>query len=253
MKKTVFITGATSGIGLSCAARFAASGCNLVLSGRRGERLAKIAADLENESGVRVLTLNFDVTRRAEVESAVKSLPDEFRNIDVLINNAGLALGLEPFQNGSPDQWDTMIDTNVKGLLYVSKAIAQGMIRRNSGHIINIGSIAGREVYPNGNVYCASKAAVDSLSKAMRIDLLPFGIKVTQIAPGAVETEFSLVRFSGDTERAKAVYKGFEPLHPDDVAEVVHYTASLPPHVNINDLLLMPTAQAAATQVFRKS
>jgi NADP-dependent 3-hydroxy acid dehydrogenase YdfG len=193
-----------------------------------------------------------DVRNREEVNLAIEKIPVQFSNIDVLINNAGLALDLSAFNDANQDDWDRMIDTNVKGLLNVSKAVVPIFIQQGRGHIINIGSIAGREVYPKGNVYCASKAAVDSISKAMRMDLLQYAIKVTQIAPGAVETEFSLVRFNGDEERANAVYKGFKPLHPDDVADVVWYAASLPPHVNINDLLLMPTAQAAATQIHRK-
>lgn len=252
MDKTVFITGATSGIGRSCAFRFSESGYHIIITGRRSDRLAEIKAELSDKFNAQVQTVELDITDRQSVIDAVHNLPEAFQNIDVLINNAGLALGLDTIQDGNPDDWDRMIDTNVKGLLNVSHAIMPLMIRRGKGHIINIGSIAGREVYQKGNVYCATKAAVDSISKAMRIDLLPFGIKVTQIAPGAVETEFSIVRFSGDEERAHSVYNGFQPLHPDDIAEVVHYAASLPPHVNINDLLLMPTAQAAATLIQRK-
>ncbi len=251
MDKIVFITGATSGIGRSCAFRFAESGYHVIITGRRPDRLADVEAELKRRFNVQVVPLLLDVTDRESVINAVKSLSGPFRKIDVLINNAGLALGLDPLQDGNPADWDRMIDTNVKGILNISHAIMPLMIERGKGHIINIGSIAGREVYYKGNVYCATKAAVDSISKAMRIDLLPYGIKVTQIAPGAVETEFSTVRFSGDEKRAKSVYDGYEPLHPDDVAEVVHYAASLPPHVNINDLLLMPTAQAAATQIHR--
>jgi NADP-dependent 3-hydroxy acid dehydrogenase YdfG len=251
MGKIVFITGATSGIGRSCAFRFAESGYRVIITGRRSDRLAEIKTELEQKYNGEVQTIELDITDRRSVIVAVNSLPEAFQKIDVLINNAGLALGLDTIQDGNPEDWDRMIDTNVKGLLNVSHVIMPLMIRQGRGHIINIGSIAGREVYQKGNVYCATKAAVDSISKAMRIDLLPHGIKVTQIAPGAVETEFSIVRFSGDEDRAKSVYKGFEPLHPDDIAEVVHYAASMPPHVNINDLLLMPTAQAAATQIQR--
>ena len=252
MSKTVFITGATSGIGKACAFRFAMEGNHLIIAGRRRERLITLKAELEDKHPIRVLPIVMDVTNRQDVDVSVASLPEEFRNVDVLINYAGLALGLEPVSRGLRDDWDRMIDTNIKGLLYVTYAIVQGMIERGEGHIINIGSIAGREAYPNGSVYCASKAAVDSLSKSMRMDLLPYGIKVTQIAPGAVETEFSLVRFHGDEQRARDVYKGFKPLSPEDVAGVVHYAASLPSHVNINDLLLVPAAQASATQILRK-
>jgi 3-hydroxy acid dehydrogenase / malonic semialdehyde reductase len=251
MDKVVFVTGATSGIGKSCAFRFAASGYKVIIAGRRSDRLAIIEAALKSEFSTDVFSLLLDVTNRENVDQAIGSLPEKFRKIDVLINNAGLALGLEPLHEGNPVEWDRMIDTNVKGLLNVSHAVIPLMISMGKGHIINIGSIAGREAYAKGNVYCATKAAVDSLSKTMRMDLLPHGIKVTQIAPGAVETEFSIVRFNGDEQRANAVYKGFEPLHPEDVADVVHYAASLPAHVNINDLLLMPTAQAAATQIYR--
>lgn len=251
MEKTVFITGAGSGIGRACAFRFARAGYRLVLAGRRDDRLADVKSALEAAYGVGVFICKLDVRHRQEVAEAVNSLPETFMKIDVLINNAGLALGLEPIQDGDFRNWDRMIDTNVKGLLYVSQAIIPFMKKYGSGHIINIGSVAGREAYPKGNVYCASKAAVDSLSKSMRMDLLPFGIKVTQIAPGAVETEFSVVRFNGDQEKADAVYRGFEPLHAEDVADAVYYSASLPPHVNINDMLLMPTAQASASLINR--
>ncbi|MHC1778468.1 MAG: SDR family NAD(P)-dependent oxidoreductase [Lentimicrobium sp.] len=251
MDKIVFITGATSGIGRSCAFLFAESGYDLILIGRRSDRLADIESELRSRFSIQVLRLVLDVTNRSQVVNAVNSLPDRFREIDVLINNAGLALGFEPMQEGNHEYWDRMIDTNIKGLLNVSQAVMPLMIKQGRGHIINIGSIAGREVYRNGNVYCATKAAVDSITKGMRIDLLPYGIRVTQIAPGAVETEFSLVRFNGDEQRANLVYSGFEPLHPDDVAGVVLYAAGLPPHININDLLIMPTAQAAATEIHR--
>lgn len=251
MIHNVLITGASSGIGRSCAFRFAASGAGLIITGRRIERLRAIEDEITRTFGVKVLSIEMDVTDREGVARALNSLPEDMEP-DVLVNNAGLALGLDLFQDGNPEYWDQMIDTNVKGLLSVTHSIVPGMIRRGRGHIINIGSVAGREVYPKGNVYCASKAAVDSITRALRMDLLVHGIRVTQIAPGAVETEFSVVRFGGDVEKAGAVYNGFHPLHPDDVAEVVHYAAMLPPHVNINDLLLMPTAQASATQINRK-
>lgn len=252
MNKVVFVTGATSGIGRSCAFRFAESGYNVIIAGRRVDRLAEVETELKKRFNVEVYSMVLDVRNREDVNLAIDRIPVQFHSIDVLINNAGLALDLSLFNDANQDDWDRMIDTNVKGLLNVSKAVVPIFIQQGRGHIINIGSIAGREVYPKGNVYCASKAAVDSISKAMRMDLLQHAIKVTQIAPGAVETEFSLVRFNGDEDKASAVYKGFEPLHPDDVAEVAWYAASLPPHVNINDLLLMPTAQAAATQIHRK-
>lgn len=247
--KTVLITGASSGIGEACAHTFARENYNLILTARRLDRLEKLKQNLENSYKVNVQILEFDVRHKEETLHAINRIDS---NIDVLINNAGLSLGLDPFFDGNIDDWETMIDTNVKGLLYVSKAVANKMIAQKSGHIINLGSIAGKESYPNGNVYCSTKAAVDSLSKSMRMDLLPHGIKVTAIHPGAVETEFSIVRFKGDEERAKNVYKGFEPLHPEDVAEVIYFAASRPANVNINDLLLMPTAQASAT-LFNKS
>ncbi|MFA6950179.1 MAG: SDR family oxidoreductase [Lentimicrobiaceae bacterium] len=246
MNKTILITGATSGIGRSCANRFAAEGCKVIMTGRRKDRLESIASDLMNRFHARVHILAFDVTNRAQVTHALEELPDEFRRIDVLINNAGLALGLNPIDKGNSDQWETMIDTNIKGLLFVTHAVIPLMLENGSGHIINIGSIAGREAYLNGNVYCATKAAVDSLTKAMRIDLLTKNIKVSQVAPGAAETEFSMVRFSGNEDAARNVYKGYEPLHPDDIADLIHYMVALPPHVNINDVLIMPAAQAAA-------
>jgi 3-hydroxy acid dehydrogenase / malonic semialdehyde reductase len=251
MEKTVLITGGTSGIGRSCAHRFAKEGHKIIITGRRLERLESIASDLMKKYNSRVAVLAFDVTKRLEVEKAIGSLPDEFVHIEVLVNNAGLALGLSPIQEGEPEQWETMIDTNIKGLLFVTHAVVPLMVANGRGHIINIGSIAGREAYSSGNVYCATKAAVDSLTKAMRIDLVTKSIKVTQVAPSSVETEFSMVRFSGNEDAAKAVYQGYDPLTPDDVAEVVHYVTTLPPHVNINDLLIMPTAQASASVFHR--
>lgn len=253
MQKTAIITGATSGIGRSCAIRFAKEGHRLIITGRRRERLQSIADELTSTYNVPVFVAPMDVTKRNLVNKAIDSLPEEFRKIDILINNAGLALGLNTINEGNPDQWEIMIDTNIKGLLYVTHATTPLMIANGKGHIINIGSIAGKEAYSSGNVYCATKAAVDSLSKAMRIDLLTKNIKVTQVAPGAVETEFSMVRFSGNEDAAKAVYQGFKPLTPDDVADVVYYVTTLPAHVNINDLLIMPAAQATASIIHRKS
>jgi NADP-dependent 3-hydroxy acid dehydrogenase YdfG len=251
MTKTILITGASSGIGKSAAYRFASNGFRLIITGRRKLLLDELKKDLIEKYKVEVLTLNFDVRNVLEVNSAIESLPLEWKKIDILLNNAGLASGLGTIQDGLIADWEKMIDTNVKGLLYVTRAIAPKMIEQGSGHIINIGSIAGKEVYANGNVYCATKHAVDALSKAMRIDMLPYGIKVTQIAPGAAETEFSLVRFHGDAEKASSVYNGFTPLSPDDIADAIWYVATLPPHVNINDLVIMPTAQAA-TGYFNK-
>lgn len=251
MQKTILITGATSGIGRSCAHRFAKEGHKIIITGRRQDRLESIAADLVKKYNSKVLSLSFDVTKRDQVNKAIEELPEGFRFIDVLVNNAGLALGLKPIHEGEPEQWETMIDTNIKGLLFMTHAVVPLMIENGRGHVINIGSIAGREAYSSGNVYCATKAAVDSLTKAMRIDLVTKNIKVTQVAPGAVETEFSMVRFSGNEEAANAVYKGYKPLTPDDVAEVVHYVTTLPAHVNINDLLIMPTAQASAAVINR--
>lgn len=247
MIKTILITGATAGIGKATAERFAAEGHRLMINGRRKWRLEEIAASLKRDHNVEVLPLCFDVRDRAGVESALGSLPGEWQRIDILVNNAGLAAGLDPVQDASADDWDTMVDTNVKGLLYVSEAVVPLMIRQGHGHIFNIGSIAGRDVYPKGSVYCATKFAVDALTRGMRIDLLAHGIKVTLVSPGAVRTEFSLVRFKGDAERAEKVYRGYEPLQAEDVAEVVHYISTLPNRVNINDILIMPQAQANAT------
>lgn len=246
MSKTILITGATSGIGKACAYQFGANENNLILTGRRAERLAGLKEDLESKFGIKVLTLNFDVRDKLAVKESINNLPVEWKDIDILINNAGLAVGLNRIQDGELEDWERMIDTNVKGLLYVSREVMPLMTARKKGHIINIGSIAGKETYPFGNVYCATKHAVDSLTKAMRIDMVEFGIKVTQIAPGAVETEFSNVRFKGDDAKADSVYKGFEPLHPEDIADAAYYCANLPAHVNINDLVIMPTAQASS-------
>ncbi|RUA28057.1 MAG: NAD(P)-dependent oxidoreductase [Bacteroidetes bacterium] len=252
MNKIAFITGATSGIGKASAHIFAKNHYNLIITGRRKDRLDEIANYLKDKYAIEVLSLNFDVRNREEVEAAIDGLSEDWKNIDVLLNNAGLAVGLNNIQDGEYDDWERMIDTNIKGLLYVTRNIAPLMIANGKGHIINIGSIAGKETYPFGNVYCATKHAVDSLTKAMRIDMVSEGIKVTQIAPGAVETEFSNVRFKGDDAKADSVYKGFEPLHPEDIADAVYYCASLPAHVNINDMVIMPTAQANATTIIRK-
>ena len=252
MNKIALITGATSGIGKACAFKFAANGYDVIITGRRNDRLNSLKKELESKYKIKVLPLNFDVRNKDNVQHAIDSLEKAWKKIDVLVNNAGLALGLNPVQDGNTDDWDTMIDTNIKGLLYVSRIISKMMVENGSGHIINIGSIAGKEVYPNGNVYVATKHAVDGLTKAMRIDLVKHGIKVTQIAPGAVETEFSDVRFKGDKERAKTVYIGYTPLSGEDVAGAVFYAASLPPHVNINDLVIMPMAQANVTTFDKK-
>ena len=246
MKKIVFITGATAGIGKACAYHFAANNYNVIIAGRRKERLEEMAESLRGKE-VEILPVEMDVRDKDQVKDVIDNLPLAWRKIDVLVNNAGLALGLNAFQDGLEEDWDIMIDTNVKGLLYVGKAVAKLMIENKSGHIINIGSIAGKEVYPRGNVYSATKHAVDAITKGMRQDLLKEGIRVTQVAPGAVETEFSKVRFKGDDERASKVYDDYRPLSPEDVADVVYYASSLPPHVNINDVVIMPTDQANAT------
>jgi 3-hydroxy acid dehydrogenase / malonic semialdehyde reductase len=248
----VFITGATSGIGKSTAEIFAKNGYNLVITGRREERLKSVKQEFENKHGIKVTTLCFDIRDQRSVENAVNSLSDENKKIDILVNNAGLAAGLNSIQEGSLSHWERMIDTNVKGLLYITRLISPLMIKNGKGHIINIGSIAGKEVYANGNVYCATKHAVDALNKGMRIDLLPHNIKVTAVNPGMVETEFSIVRFDGDEERAKKVYMGLQPLTPEDIAETIYWAANRPAHVNINDIVIMPTVQATATNVIRK-
>lgn len=252
MKKIVFITGATSGFGKACASKFAQNNYNLILNGRRTERLESLKKKLEEQYSVSCYLLPFDVQNQQAVFDSVNSLPQQWKPIDVLINNAGLALGRDWFHEADLADWNTMIDTNVKGLLYVSKAIIPIMVERKQGHIINIGSIAGKEVYERGNVYCASKAAVDFISKSMRIDLLPYHIKITAIHPGAAETEFSIVRFKGAKEAAKKIYDGFHPLSAEDIADIIFYTASLPPHVCINDLVVTCTQQAN-THLFDKS
>ena len=248
----VLITGATSGIGKSTAQLFAKNGHDLIITGRREDRLKEIKTQLESDFKIKITTLCFDIRKLSEVETAISTLSSENKKIDVLVNNAGLAAGLGPIQSGNIDHWDRMIDTNIKGLLYISRAISNLMIENKKGHIINIGSIAGKEVYANGNVYCATKHAVDALNKAMRIDLLTHNIKVTAINPGMVETEFSIVRFDGDSDKAKKVYEGLQPLTPEDIAETIYWVANRPPHVNINDIIIMPTVQATATNVIRK-
>ena len=274
MNKTIFITGATSGFGEACARKFAAAGAHLILTGRRKDRLEALKHELENlasaaapsvpsapsaksasssvpTSRSRVLTLNFDVQDRAAVFAAVASLPSEWRKIDILINNAGLALGRDYFDEANLEDWETMINTNVKGLLYVSRAVLPLLIPSGDGHIINLGSVAGKEVYEKGNVYCGSKFAVDAISRSMRIDMLRHGIKVTAIHPGAAETEFSKVRFKGDEGQAKKIYEGYTPLSAEDVADAIFYCASLPPHVCINDLVITCKAQADAIYFYK--
>jgi NADP-dependent 3-hydroxy acid dehydrogenase YdfG len=245
MTKTAFITGATSGIGKATAELFAKNNIRLILCGRRKERLLELEESLSKLTDV--TTLQFDVSDRETVFKAIDGLPESFNNIDILINNAGNAHGLSTIQDGDIDDWDAMLDINVKGLLYVSKAILQKMIDRNSGFIVNIGSTAGKEVYPNGNVYCASKFAVNALNKGMRLDLNKYNIRVCGIHPGLVETEFSDVRFKGDTERAKTVYSGYQALQAEDIADIIHFVVTRPYHVNIEDLVVFPTAQASAT------
>jgi len=252
MGKTVMVTGATAGFGRATALEFARNGYYVIITGRRKERLLELAREIEAfKTGV--LSLNFDVRNKTEVDAAVSSLPSEWKNIDILVNNAGLAAGLSHIDGGDTDDWDRMVDTNIKGLLYVTRAVAPIMAARNQGHIFNISSIAGKDIYENGNVYCAIKSAVDSLSKAMRIDLLKHGIRVTNIAPGMAETEFSIVRFKGDQEKADAVYKGVKPLSAEDIATVIYFCATLPDHVCINDITITPTQQAGVGMVHRKA
>lgn len=245
--KTALITGASSGIGRATAGAFAEAGINLIICGRRKAALEELKQQLNGK--VKVHLLQFDISKKEEVAAAMESLPEDFRSIDILINNAGNAHGLDPIQTGALEDWEAMIDINLKGLLYVSKAVMAGMTERKQGHIINVGSLAGKEVYPNGNVYSATKHAVDALNKAMRIDLNAYGIKVGAVNPGLVETGFSEVRFKGDSERAKSVYRGYQPLTAEDVAEVILFMVTRPAHVNIADLLVLPTAQASSTIV----
>lgn len=252
MNKTILITGATSGFGKAIAEKFAAENWNCIITGRRKERLDELAAALSSNQKINILPLAFDVSKKEEAFTAIDNLKDDWRNIDVLVNNAGLAAGRDVFDEASIDDWDAMIDTNVKGLLYVSKAVIAMMKENKKGHIINIGSTAGKEVYKEGNVYCASKFAVNAISQAQRMDLLPHKIKVTCINPGAAETEFSLVRFKGDAQKAKAVYEGFEPLHAEDIANTIYYCATLPEHVCINDLVITSTAQANSFYTYKE-
>ncbi len=247
--KTALVTGASSGIGRACCIALAKAGYHIIACARRKDRLESLSQEMPDN--VRFTTLVFDVSDKEAVNTAIDSLPEELQTINVLINNAGNAHGLDPIQSGNTDDWDAMMDSNVKGLLYVSRRILPGMVERMSGQVINIGSIAAKEAYPNGNVYCASKHAVDALTKGMRLDLNSYGIKVMAIHPGAVETEFSDVRFKGDKERASAVYKGFEPLRAEDVAEIVAFAVTRPPHVVMADVVILPTAQASATQINR--
>lgn len=244
MAQIALITGATSGIGEATALLLAKNNYHVIVTGRRKEKLENLHKKIESETGVAVLSLNFDIRSLEETTKAIAGLPEKWKKIDVLINNAGLAAGLSSLQEGDTDDWDQMIDTNVKGLLYISRQVAPLMIKNRKGHIVNISSIAGRETYPNGNVYCATKHAVQSITKGMRIDMLKHGIKVTAVSPGAVETEFSIVRFKGDQQKAKQVYKGFTPLFAQDIAETILFVVTRPPHVNIDDILVMPTAQA---------
>jgi NADP-dependent 3-hydroxy acid dehydrogenase YdfG len=239
------ITGATSGFGKATAIRFAEHGYNVILTGRRQDRLNELEEYIKENFEVDVLTLCFDVRNREETINELTAIPHDWKDVTVLVNNAGLAAGLSTIQDGDIDDWETMIDTNLKGLLYVTRTVSPWMIKNNKGHIINIGSIAGKEVYPKGNVYCATKFAVDALSQAMRIDMLPHGIRVTAIHPGAAETEFSLVRYHGDAEKAKSVYAGYEPLIADDIADIAYFAASRPAHVVLNEIVVTPIAQAA--------
>ena len=239
------ITGATSGFGKATAIRFAEHGYNVIITGRRQDRLNELEDYIKENFEVDVLTLCFDVRNREETINELNAIPHDWKDVTVLVNNAGLAAGLSTIQDGDIDDWETMIDTNLKGLLYVTRTVSPWMIKNNKGHIINIGSIAGKDVYPKGNVYCATKFAVDALSRAMRIDMLPHGIRVTAIHPGAAETEFSLVRYHGDADKAKSVYAGYEPLIADDIADIAYFAASRPAHVVLNEIVVTPTAQAA--------
>lgn len=248
MQKIALVTGATSGIGWATALSLADKGYNLIICGRRKERLEELASKVSVET----LQLIFDVRDRKAVDDALNSIPADWKKIDVLINNAGNAHGLSKLQDGNIEDWDAMIDINVKGLLYVTKAIVPGMIERGAGHVVNVGSIAGKEVYPNGNVYCASKHAVDAINNGMRLDLLGTGVKVSQVCPGLVETEFSLIRFKGDSGRADTVYQGYDPLTAEDIADLIQFIVTRPAHVNIADTLILPTAQVASTMVHKK-
>jgi len=253
MSKIAFITGATSGFGKACAEKFAANGYDLLLNGRRTDRLQQLCSSLEKKYNIAALSLPFDVRVEKSVFDAITSLPEDWKKIDVLINNAGLAVGRDYFDEGDLDDWNTMVDTNIKGFMYVAKAVSQLMALRRQGHIINMGSVAGKQVYEKGNVYCATKFAVDAMNQGMRIDLLRHNIKVTAIHPGAAETEFAIVRFKGDEKTAKSVYDGIQPLSADDIADVIYYCTTLPPHVCINDLVITCTQQADAIYFNRTS
>ena len=250
--KTVFITGASSGIGKACAKLFAKEKANLILAARRIDRVKNLAKRLEKENKIKTKCIKLDVRNYEQVESTIASLESNWKKIDVLINNAGLSRGLDKIYEGKKEDWDEMIDTNIKGLAFVTRHVIPLMVKRKSGHIINIGSTAGHEVYPGGNIYAATKFAVKALSQSTRLDVLDKGIKVTSIDPGMVETEFSIVRFRGNKERAKSVYKGLKPLSPKDVAETALFCSTRPNHVNINEVILTPLAQASSTQVYRK-
>ncbi len=251
MNKIVLITGATSGIGLGCARKFADNGDKLILTGRNEQKLSEVQKEL-SDKGAEVITLVFDVRQREQAKLAISQLPEEWQAIDVLVNNAGLALGLEPEYQGNPDEWETMIDTNIKGLLTMTRLIVPGMVERNSGHIINIGSVAGDAAYAGGNVYCATKAAVKALTDGLRIDVADTAVRVTNLKPGLVETNFSNIRFRGDTERASNLYKGIKPLTGDDIADVAVYAANAPAHVQIAEVLILATHQASGSVIVRK-
>lgn len=251
MNKIVLITGATSGIGLGCARKFADNGDKLILTGRNEQKLSEIQKEL-SDKGAEVITLVFDVRQREQAKQAISQLPEKWQAIDVLVNNAGLALGLEPEYQGNPDEWETMIDTNIKGLLTMTRLIVPGMVERNSGHIINIGSVAGDAAYAGGNVYCATKAAVKALTDGLRIDVADTAVRVTNLKPGLVETNFSNIRFRGDTERASNLYKGIKPLTGDDIADVAVYAANAPAHVQIAEVLILATHQASGSVIVRK-
>jgi len=252
MNNVALVTGATAGIGKATALLLARNEYDIILTGRRNDRLELLEEEIRAKTPADVLTLCFDVRNREEVEKQISALTGKWKEITVLVNNAGLASGLDYIHEGDIDDWERMIDTNIKGLLYISRAVTPGMVERKHGHIINISSIAGKEVYEKGNVYCGTKHAVDALTKGMRIDLVEHGIKVTSIDPGMVETEFSVVRFHGDQEKADSVYKGFIPLYAEDIAEAILFAVTRPAHVNINDMLIMPTAQASATKTVKK-
>lgn len=252
MKTIALITGATSGIGRATAKILAANNFDLIITGRRAELLLEVEEEIVKSTEAEVFSLSFDIRSNEAVEQAIESLPEQWKNISVLINNAGLAAGFEAINEGRIDDWDQMMDTNVKGLLYITKIVSNLMIPQNRGHIINISSIAGREAYANGAVYCASKFAVEAITKSMRLDLLKHNIKVSSISPGAVETEFSIVRFHGDTDRATQVYEGFTPLYAEDIAEAILFMVTRPEHVNIDDMLIMPTAQGFSRTIHRK-